>query len=97
MWVYLTAGAIDAAHALLLRAANDFIRQGRVAESIEALPHERRQRDCWLMYWLGIASLANAPDKARPPLQASFELAQRQGDKLCRMQAAAGNHRHLHD
>ena len=91
--LYLRAGDIDAAHALILRQAAKFIGQGRwnvVVGWIEALPPQRVQANCWLTHWLGTARIVVAPPEARAVLEQSADLALRSQEQLCRLQAAAG-------
>jgi LuxR family transcriptional regulator, maltose regulon positive regulatory protein len=91
--LYLQAGDQEAAAANILRQAEGMIAQGRwrsVVESINALPEEVVRANCWLLHWLGIARASTAPAEARPALISSHELAVRNDDVLCQIQAVAG-------
>jgi DNA-binding SARP family transcriptional activator len=91
--LYLRAGDLDAARALILRESAHLIGQGRwqvVVDWIGALPEQAVREDRWLMHWLGTAWFGVDPPKSRALLEQTYQLAQRAGDRLCRLQAAAG-------
>lgn len=91
--LFLRAGNVDEAQALILREAPKLIGQGRwkvVVDWIEAMPPKRVEADCWLMHWLGTAQIMVAPRRARALLELSAGSAERNADSLCLLQAAAG-------
>lgn len=93
MRLYLRAGDTVAAAELLLRNAARLIGQGRwkvAVEWIGSLPEEMVRESCWLLHWLGSAKIAIDASLARETLERSFDLAFRDGDELCQIQAAAG-------
>ncbi|HUU74399.1 MAG TPA: hypothetical protein VMW70_17360, partial [Burkholderiales bacterium] len=91
--LYLRGGDQSGACKTIVREAERMIAQGRwrsVEESINALSDTFVQSNCWLQYWLGMAQASMAPAHARPVLIASHELAVRDSDVFCQVQAAAG-------
>jgi len=92
MSLYLRAGDVDSAIALVLKEARPLIAQGRwqvVVEWISCLPIETTSRNCWLGYWLGSARIAVDPGAAREALEQAFDRAQEAADQTCQVEIAA--------
>ena len=51
-----------------------------LASWIQSLPQELRDREPWLLYWLGQTIIAAAPESARQHLEAAYQLFWERGD-----------------
>lgn len=92
MPLYLCAGDVDSALALVLKEAKPLISQGRwqvVVEWISSLPIETTSQNCWLGYWLGSARMAIDPGAAREALEQAFDRAREAADQTCQIEIAA--------
>jgi LuxR family transcriptional regulator, maltose regulon positive regulatory protein len=75
--MFLRAQAWAAATRVILANARELVAQGRSAtlrEWIDAIPREIVERDAWLNFWSGMASLRTDPCAARAPLTSAFNL-----------------------
>ena len=91
--LYLRAADETGASAIILREAESMIAQGRwrsVEESVDALSPAFVEKNCWLLFWRGMAKASTRPADARPVLIASYELAVKVKDVFCEVQASAG-------
>ena len=92
MPLYLRAGDVDSALALVLKEAKQLIAQGRwrvVVEWISVLPAGTVSQNCWTGYWLGSARIAIDPGAAREALEQAFECAREAADQTCQVEIAA--------
>lgn len=80
------------AERLVLAQAATLVAQGRskvLSEWLTNLPEERQEENHWLLYWLGVATMATDPINARERLERSYQLACHRADHACEVQAAA--------
>jgi DNA-binding SARP family transcriptional activator len=90
--LYLAAGRPEDAQRIVVVEAPRFIAQGRwktVIDAIERLPPQLLASSPDLNLWLGCASMALDPVRARDVLETSYALATSAGDKMCQVQAAS--------
>jgi LuxR family maltose regulon positive regulatory protein len=92
MPLYVSAGDVDSAVALVLKEAKQLIAQGRWRQVIDwtsSLPTQTVSDHCWLGYWLGSARIAVDPAFARETFEGAFDSAVEAGDESCQIETAA--------
>jgi ATP/maltotriose-dependent transcriptional regulator MalT/DNA-binding SARP family transcriptional activator len=82
--LFRDAGDWESMRSLIHAQAPEWMRQGRaqaLSDWIEILPHELRERDPWLEYWYGRASIYVEPDRGRAAVERSYEAFHAAGDQ----------------
>ena len=91
--LYAEAEDWASARTLVLSSAEKLLGEGRwntLVGWIERIPSADSGDDPWLQHWLGIANIASNPSTARARLEEAYAIAERVGERLCAIQAAAG-------
>jgi LuxR family transcriptional regulator, maltose regulon positive regulatory protein len=92
MPLYLRAGDVESAVALVLKEAKQLIAHGRwriVVDWIASLPDQAVSRNCWLGYWIGSARIAIDPGAACEAFEQAFECARDVADQTCQVETSA--------